>query len=75
MVARFADTTCIADRVRSLLEHYDVRVHRFDMRPVTIDIADKLRDVQANLETCIEELAIRFGVNWFRIGGLTLPHR
>ncbi|KIX08995.1 uncharacterized protein Z518_00073 [Rhinocladiella mackenziei CBS 650.93] len=61
-----------ADWVRNLLEFYNVRVYRPDMRPVITDHADHLVDIKHNLETCLEELAATWGLNWFRIGGLAL---
>ncbi|KIW92779.1 uncharacterized protein Z519_06628 [Cladophialophora bantiana CBS 173.52] len=61
------------DWVRSLLEFYCVRVYRPDMRSVIIGPADRLVDIQHNLETCLEELATTWGLNWFQIGGLELP--
>jgi hypothetical protein len=69
----FPDMMGTADWVRSLLDFYGVRVYRPDMRPVNIDPADHLVDVQNNLETCLEELAATWGLNYFRIGGLALP--
>jgi hypothetical protein len=69
----FPDTRETADRVRSLLEFYAVKAYRPDMRTVIIDSADHLVDVRQNLETCLEELATTWGLNWFRIHGLTLP--
>jgi ribonuclease D len=64
-----------ADLVRSLLEFYAVKVYRPDMRPVILDPSDHLVDVKQNLETCLEELATTWGLNYFRIGGLSLPGR
>ncbi|KIW18156.1 hypothetical protein PV08_02444 [Exophiala spinifera] len=62
------------DRVRSLLEFYYVKVYRpDDMRPVVTDRHDHSADVRYNLETCLEELAMTWGLNWLRIGGLALP--
>jgi hypothetical protein len=43
------------------------------MKLVIINRADNLVDVKMNLETCLEELAATWGLNWFRIGGLALP--
>ncbi|ETI24275.1 hypothetical protein G647_03644 [Cladophialophora carrionii CBS 160.54] len=67
------DTQETADLVRSLLEFYDVKVLRPDMRPVILDPSDHLVDIKHNLETCLEELAMTWGLNYFRIGGLALP--
>ncbi|EXJ60869.1 hypothetical protein A1O7_05022 [Cladophialophora yegresii CBS 114405] len=62
-----------ADLIRSLLEFYDVKVRRSDMRLVILDTSDHLVDIKHNLETCLEELATTWGLNYFRIGGLALP--
>lgn len=43
------------------------------MRPVILDPGDHLVDIQRNLETCLEELATTWGLNWLRVGGLALP--
>lgn len=43
------------------------------MRPVTTDATDRLMDIRHNLETCLEELAMTWGLNWLRIGGLAMP--
>ncbi|KIX99372.1 uncharacterized protein Z520_04948 [Fonsecaea multimorphosa CBS 102226] len=72
-VVEFKELQFHPDWVRSLLEFYSIKVYRPDMRPVVIEPADCLIDVQQNLETCLEELATTWGLNWSRIGGLTLP--
>jgi hypothetical protein len=71
MLACLNDNT--AERVRSLMEFYSVRAYRPDMRPMDIDPSSHSRDVEFNLEACIEELAVTWGLNWFRIGGMSLP--
>ncbi|KAJ9604661.1 hypothetical protein H2200_010775 [Cladophialophora chaetospira] len=72
-VLEFKELQFHPDWVRSLLDFYGVRVYRPDMRPVILDPSDHLVDIQKNLETCLEELATAWGLNWFRLGGLTLP--
>lgn len=72
-VLEFKELQFHPEWVRSLLNFYDVKVHRPDMRLVIMDRADNLVDVKLNLETCLEELANSWGLNWFRIGGLALP--
>ncbi|EXJ93534.1 hypothetical protein A1O1_01926 [Capronia coronata CBS 617.96] len=72
-VLEFKELQFRPDIVRSMLEFYAVKVYRPDLRPVTTNPDDRLVDVQRNLETCLEELAMAWGLNWFRIGGLTLP--
>lgn len=72
-VLEFKELQFHPEWVRSLLKFYDVKVHRPDLRLVTLDSADALVDIKHNLETCLEELATTWGLNWFRIGGLALP--
>ncbi|OAP57686.1 hypothetical protein AYL99_08424 [Fonsecaea erecta] len=72
-VVGFKELRFHPDWVRSLLEFYSVKVYRPDMRPVITDPADCLIDIRHNIETCLEELATTWGLNWFRIGGLALP--
>ena len=55
------------------MEFYDVPAYRLDQRLVDIDIDDGLKDITMNLETCMEELAMSWGLNWHRIEGLSLP--
>jgi hypothetical protein len=31
------------------------------------------RDVETNIDVCLEELAITWGLDFFKIGGLALP--
>ncbi|KAK5404438.1 hypothetical protein LTR06_009585 [Exophiala xenobiotica] len=72
-VLEFKELQFHPDWVRSLLEFYHVKVYRPDMRPVTTDATDRLVDIRHNLETCLEELAMTWGLNWLRIGGLAMP--
>jgi hypothetical protein len=71
--AHLANTREPAERVRGLLEFYNVTVHRPDLSPLNLDSAKALVDIQQNLETCLEELATTWGLNWFRMNGLTMP--
>ena len=66
-------TALIAERIRSLMEFYGVRAYRPDMRLVSLDPDNRCRDIELNLEVCLEELAISWGLNYFKIGGLSLP--
>ena len=52
---------------------YSVPVYRSDMRLINLDPENRCRDIEANLEGCLEELAIAWGLNYFKIGGLSLP--
>lgn len=45
------------------------------MVPIIIHPDDRLRDVQYHIEACLEELAIAWGLDWFRIEGLSLPRQ
>lgn len=65
--------TDVALRVRDLMEFYDVPAYTVDQRLVEIHPDDGLRDVQMNLETCLEELAMSWGLDWQKIDGLSLP--
>jgi len=55
------------------MEFYDVPAYRPDQKLIDIDPDDGLRDVTVNLETCMEELAMSWGLNWHKIEGLVLP--
>lgn len=55
------------------MEFYDVPAYWEDERLIEIHPDDKLREVSLNIETCMEELAMSFGLNWHRIDGLILP--
>ena len=72
----------------SLLEFYRIKVYSsdedkyddsFDSASDTTSVrADKhqrhgLESVENNMDTCMEELAISWGLDWVRIGGLDLP--
>lgn len=72
-VLEFKELQFHPEWVRSLLNFYDVPVYRPDRKLVILDRSDNLMDVKLNLETCLEELATTWGINWFRIGGLALP--
>lgn len=54
------------------MEFYDVPAYRSDYRLVEIHPDDGLRDINMNIETCMEELAMTFGLNWHRIEGLAI---
>jgi len=72
-VIKFKELQFHPEMVRSLLNFYDVMVYRPDGKLVLLDRTDNLMDVKLNLETCLEELATVWGIDWFRIGGLALP--
>lgn len=61
------------EKVRYLMEFYDIKAYWPDQRLIDIHADDDLRDVTSNLETCMEELAMMWGLNWQRIEGLALP--
>lgn len=61
------------NRVRELMDFYNVVAYTPDQRVISIHPDDGLRDVNINLETCMEELAMAWGLNWQRIGGMALP--
>ena len=73
-VLQFKELQYQPGKVRDLLEYYAVRVYWPDLRPVSLDPGNQLYDIRANLEGCLEELAITLGLNWFRMGGLALPN-
>lgn len=60
-------------RIRGLMEFYNVLAYKSDQSVIDIHPEDGLKDVNMNLETCMEELAMAWGLNWQRIGGMTLP--
>ncbi|KAK5088121.1 hypothetical protein LTS08_004820 [Lithohypha guttulata] len=62
-------------KVRDLMEFYSVKAYTPDQRLIDIHPDDELRDVGLNLETCMEELAMCWGLNWHKIEGLALPQR
>lgn len=39
------------------------------LRRVDLHRSDQLRDIRHNMDTCMEELAITWGLDWHRIGG------
>lgn len=45
------------------------------LRKVDLHRSDQLRDIRDNMETCMEELAITWGLDWHRIGGLAQSPR
>jgi hypothetical protein len=53
-------TLSLADKVRSLLEFYNIKVYRPDFRLLNIDPEDRSRDVSTHIETCMEELAMHW---------------
>lgn len=61
------------ERVRDLMEFYDVKAYRQDQRMIDVVSKDGLLNVMQYLETCMEELAMAWGLNWQRIEGLRLP--
>lgn len=52
------------------MEFYDVPAYWEDQRLIEIHRDDRCREIRANIETCMEELAMSFGLDWQRIGGL-----
>lgn len=61
------------EKIRDLMEFYDVKAYWPDQRLIDVHPDNGLRDVTMNLETCMEELAMTWGLNWQRIEGLALP--
>lgn len=55
------------------MEFYDVPAYWEDEKLIEIHPDNGLRDISMNIETCMEELAMSFGLNWHRIDGLVLP--
>lgn len=62
-----------AERIRDCMEFYDVPAYWEDQRLIEIHPDDRCREIRANIETCMEELAMSWGLNWHRIDGLVLP--
>lgn len=62
-----------AEKIRYLMDFYDVPAYRPDQRLIDIHPEDGLRDISMNMETCMEELAMSWGLNWHKIEGLALP--
>lgn len=62
-----------AERIRDLMMFYEVPAYWEDGRLIEIHPDDRLREINMNIETCMEELAMSFGLNWHRIEGLVLP--
>ncbi|KAK5937996.1 hypothetical protein PMZ80_009585 [Knufia obscura] len=60
-------------KIRDLMEFYDVPAYRPDQKLIDIHPDDGLREVTMFMETCMEELAMSFGLNWHKIEGLGLP--
>jgi len=65
--------TILAEKLRYLMEFYDVPAYWPDHKLIDIHPDDNLRDVSMNVETCMEELAMSIGLNWHKIEGLVLP--
>lgn len=57
------------------MEYYDVPAYTPEQRLIDIHLDDAQRDISMNIETCMEELAMSWGLNWHRIEGLALPQR
>lgn len=57
------------------MEYYDVPAYTPDQRLIVIHPDDAQQDISMNIETCMEELAMSWGLNWHRIEGLALPPR
>lgn len=58
--------------VQECMDFYFVRAYDADMRAVDLD---SLADVEDNMEACMEELAMSWGLDWMKIEGLSLPPR
>ena len=70
-VLAFKELQFRPDWVRELVEFYNIEAYWINAME-KVDILS-IEDVSRNLETCLEELAFAWGVNWARIGGLSLP--
>lgn len=62
-----------AERIRNLMEFYEVPAYWPDEKMIDIHPDDDFREIKMNIETCMEELAMSFGLNWHKIDGLALP--
>lgn len=62
-------------KVRDLMEFYKVKAYTVDQRLIDIYPDNALQDISMNMETCMEELAMCWGLNWHKIEGLVLPPR
>lgn len=55
------------------MEFYDVPAYWDDEKLIEIHPEDGCKEISMNITTCMEELAMSFGLNWHRIDGLALP--
>lgn len=62
-------------KVRELMGFYNVKAYTVEQRLIDTHLENALHDVSMNMETCMEELAMCWGLNWHKIEGLMLPQR